>query len=174
MTALSSGTITLRAPRARDRERVGEIVRAAGVFRPDEIAVALEVFDGAVQSPGVDYHAIGAFEEDRLLGFACFGPTPCTLATWDLYWIAIDPDAHRRGIGRLLMTASEGAIAAHGGRLVVVETASRDDYGPTRTFYEAIGYARAADIPEYYAPGDGLIVYVKTLAPPTGESLHHG
>jgi ribosomal protein S18 acetylase RimI-like enzyme len=153
MTALTSGTVVLRPPHTRDRARVGEIVRATGVFRRAEIDVALEVFDGAVRAPGVDYHAIGAFEDDRLLGFACYGHTPCTVATWDLYWIAVDPDAHRRGVGRRLMVSSEAAIAARGGRLVVVETASRDDYRPTRTFYEAIGYTRAADIPDYYAPG---------------------
>ncbi len=170
MTGLSSATIALRPPRARDRVRVAEIVRATGIFRPREIEVALEVFDGAVRAPGVDYHAVGGFEDDRLLGFACYGPTPCTEATWDLYWIAVDPDAHRRGVGRRLMAASEAAIAARGGRLVVVETASRSDYGPTRRFYEAIGYARAADVPEYYAPGDGLIIYVKSLAPSTEES----
>ena len=46
-----SGTVTLPSLRrltAADRGRIEEISRAVGVFREDEIPVALEVFDGAV------------------------------------------------------------------------------------------------------------------------------
>jgi ribosomal protein S18 acetylase RimI-like enzyme len=46
-------------------------------------------------------------------------------------------------------------------RLVVVETAGRADYAPTRGFYAARGYEVAATIPDYYAPGDALVTYLK-------------
>jgi ribosomal protein S18 acetylase RimI-like enzyme len=155
----------LRAPEARDRDRVRHIIEASGVFRPDETPIALEVFDGAVAAPGKDYWAVGAYADDRLVGFAAYGQVPCTLATWDLYWIAVDPVVQGMGIGRKLMAHCEEAIAAEGGRLIVVETSSRGDYAPTRAFYHRLGYAEQAVIPEYYAPGDGLVVYTKFLAP---------
>ena len=154
----------IRAAQPRDRDRVAEIVEATGVFRPDEADIALEVFDGAVERPGVDYTAVGAYDDqDRMIGFACFGPTPCTIGTWDLYWIAVDPAGHRHGIGRKLMDACESRIAAARGRLIVVETSSRTDYGPTRAFYEKLGYASAARIAGFYAEGDDLVVYTKQL-----------
>ena len=155
-------SLTLRAPGLADRDLVDRIVTASGVFRPDEHAIALEVFDSAVARPGVDYHAVGAYDEsDRLVGFACYGPTPCTVHTWDLYWIAVDPATHRQGAGRALMEACERDIAARGGRLVVVETSSRADYAPTRAFYEALGYRVTARIPDFYASNDDLITYTK-------------
>lgn len=157
--------MTLRGPSSADRDRVREIAEASGVFRPDEVTIALEVFDGAVAAPGKDYWAVGAYDEDRLVGFAAFGPVPCTVATWDLYWIAVDPALQGSGIGRNLMAHCEAAITAEGGRLIVVETSSRDDYGPTRAFYRRLRYDEQATIPEYYAPGDGLVVYTKSLAP---------
>jgi ribosomal protein S18 acetylase RimI-like enzyme len=164
---------TLRPPRPSDRGRVGEIVRATGVFRPLEVAIALEVFDGAVAKPGVDYHALGAYDDTGLLrGFTCYGSTPCTEATWDLYWIAVDPAGHRRGLGRQLMDAVERAIAAANGRLVVVETSSRPEYGPTRAFYEALAYRVTARIPEFYDAGDDLIVYTKRLVLQGREPSH--
>ncbi len=166
--------IALRAPSAADRDRVGAMVEATGVFRPDEVAVALEVFDDAVAAPGADYHALGAFDDDKLVGLTLYGPTPCTVSTWDLYWIVVDPAVQRLGVGRRLMAASEEAMGREGGRLVVVETSSRDDYAATRSFYEALGYHRAAHIPGYYAPGDDLIVYSKPLAPPTAGTAHDG
>ncbi len=165
---MRAGSIALRiAPAgAQDRGRVAEIVAATGVFRAAERAVALEVFDSAVRRPGVDYFALGAFDDaDRLVGFACYGPTPCTVGTWDLYWIAVDPAFQRQGTGRALMEACERSISRRGGRLVVVETSSRPDYGPTRAFYRKLGYRKAARIRDFYLPGDDLVVYVKRLTP---------
>jgi ribosomal protein S18 acetylase RimI-like enzyme len=169
MTARGSG-LRLKAPRTGDRDRVLRVVEATGVFRPEEVAIAMEVFDGAVEGPGVDYHAVGAFDDDdALVGFTCYGPTPCTVATWDLYWIAVDPAAYRHGVGRALMEAAEQAIADADGRLVVVETSSRADYAATRAFYGALGYAATARIPDFYAANDDLIVYTKRLVSPGSE-----
>jgi GNAT superfamily N-acetyltransferase len=160
-----SGTLTapvLRHLSAADRGRIEEITRAVGVFRADEVPVALEVFDGAVaNSP--DYLALGAELDGRLVGWICWGPTPCTLGTFDLYWMAVDPALHGAGIGTALIVAMERRLSGVA-RLVVVETAGRPDYRPTRAFYEARGYRAAAVIPDFYAPGDDQVVYVKFLS----------
>ncbi len=170
----ADAVVTLGPLAAVDRNRVRAMVTATGVFRPDEVAVAVEVFDDATTRPGADYYGLGAYEADRLIGFTLYGRTPCTVATWDLYWIVVDPSVQRGGVGRHLMAATEQDIADHAGRLIVVETSSRDDYGPTRMFYESLRYDRAARIPEYYGPGDDLIVYTKLLDPPETAARHHG
>jgi GNAT superfamily N-acetyltransferase len=159
-----SGTLTLPTLRhltAADRGRIEEISRAVGVFRADEIAVALEVFDGAVAGSS-DYLALGAEHEGRLAGWICWGPTPCTLGTFDLYWMAVDPALHGAGVGSALLHAMEARLLGVA-RLIVVETAGRPDYAPTRGFYEARGYRAASRIPDFYAPGDDQVVYVKRL-----------
>jgi ribosomal protein S18 acetylase RimI-like enzyme len=171
----SDAVVTLGPLRAADRERVRPMVTGTGVFRMDEVDVAVEVFDDAVARPGVDYHGIGAHDDaGTFLGFAIWGHTPCTTATWDLYWIVVDRSAQRCGLGRRLMDAAERDIRSRDGRLVVVETSSRDDYGPTRKFYESIGYDRTARIAGYYAPQDDLIVYTKVLDPPETAAGHYG
>jgi len=160
-----SGTLTLTTLRnltAADRHRIEEISRAVGLFRADEITVALEVFDGATAgSP--DYIALGAEHEGRLAGWICWGPTPCTLGTYDLYWMAVDPALHGAGLGTALLHAMEARLAGVA-RLIVVETAGRPEYAGTRAFYEARGYGAAARIPDFYAPGDDQVIYVKALA----------
>lgn len=171
MTATAS-RLDIATPVASDRGRVRAIVEATEVFRPEEVAIALEVFDGAVARPGVDYTALGAYAQDRLVGWAAWGPTPATIGTWDLYWIAVDPAWHGQGVGTELMARCEEAIAGHGGRLVVVETSSRAPYAPTRAFYERLGYTAQARIPDYYAPGDGLMVFVKPLGS-SSEKVSH-
>ena len=104
-----------------------------------------------------------ALTTGQLVGWICWGPTPCTLGTYVLYWMAVDPAVHSTGIGTTLVREMEGRLAGSA-RLIVVETAGRPDYRPTRGFYEARGYRRAAVIPDFYAPGDDQVVYVKALA----------
>ena len=74
--------------------------------------------------------------------------------------MAVDPALHGAGIGTALLDAMERRLAG-AARLIVVETAGRADYAPTRAFYEARGYRAAARIPDFYEPGDDQVVYVK-------------
>ena len=85
---------------------------------------------------------------------------PAPLGTWDLYWMAVDPALHGHGIGQPCSARWSSRLAGRA-RLIVVETAGRDDYGPTRAFYEARGYHASRAIPDFYAPGDDQVVYVK-------------
>ncbi len=163
----------LGALRSRDRERLAAVVRATGVFREEEVAIALELFD-EVFGPATprhaaadDYRFVGVFgSDDLLLGYACYGMTPGTVGTWDVYWIAVDPALHGGGIGTALMTEVERRLVAERARLVVVETSSRSDYAPTRRFYERLGYEEAARVAGFYAPGDDRIIYVKRFQGP--------
>lgn len=163
MTATARGAaVTLRPPAPSDRDDLARFTRATGVFREDEVAIALEVFDAAAGGDP-SYTAVVAEQDGRAAGWICWGPTPCTEGTYDMYWLAVDPAAQGAGIGARLVAEMEGRLAG-AGRLIVVETAGRPDYAPTRAFYEAQGYRRTAVVPDFYAPGDDLVVYVKGLA----------
>jgi GNAT superfamily N-acetyltransferase len=163
-----SGTLVsprLRHLSAADRGRIEEITRAVGLFRPDEISVALEVFDEAVRTGprGEPYSALGADVDGRLAGWICWGATPCTLGTYDLYWMAVDPALQGAGVGTALVLEMEHRLAGLA-RLIIVETAGRPDYAATRRFYEARGYRATATIPDFYAPGDDQVVFVKGVS----------
>jgi GNAT superfamily N-acetyltransferase len=162
-----SGTLVsprLRHLSAADRGRIEEITRAVGLFRPDEIPVALEVFDEAVRAgPWAEhYSALGADVDGRLAGWICWGPTPCTLGTYDLYWMAVDPTLQGAGVGTALVLEMERRLAGLA-RLIIVETAGRPDYAGTRKFYEGRGYRPTATIRDFYAPGDDQVVFVKAV-----------
>lgn len=136
-------------------------MRATGVFRDDEIAVALELFD---EPDATGYRFVVAELDGRVAGYACFGATPMTLGTWDLYWIAVDPSVHGRGVGTELMHAVERAIRAEHGRLIVIETASKPSYDGTRRFYSRhAGCREVARVPNFYAPGDAKVIFAIEL-----------
>ncbi len=158
MTTIRFGTLE-----SQHRGRLAEILAATAVFSPDEIDVALELFDEPA-SPA--YEFIGAYDGTGVLtGYACYGPTPGTDGTYDLYWIAMHPDAQGAGDGSRLLREVERRLGERGGRLLIAETSSRDAYVGTRRFYEARGYHEAARIKAFYAPSDDRVVYTKRLTP---------
>lgn len=148
------------------RAPLEQLTSGTGLFREEEVATAVELLDASLAGDD-DYEFVGAFDGNQLLGYACWGPTPGTEGTWDLYWIVVDRKHQSRGIGTQLLQEVESRLTAHGARLTVVETSSRGDYQATRKFYEARGYTRTATIAGYYAPGDDLVIYTKDLA--TGD-----
>ena len=96
-------------------------------------------------------------------GYACYGPIACTVWSYDLYWIAVDPAHQGRGLGRALVEESERLIRDAGGRRVYIETSGKPQYVPTRGFYERCGYRLDVELAEFYGPGDSKVVYVKAL-----------
>ena len=148
-----------------DRPRVEAMTRSCGVFRPDEVSVALEVFDAAIgygRRRDPDYETAGVELDGSLAGWICWGQTPCTLGTFDVYWIVVAPEWQGHGVGRAMLEAMERRVAGRA-RLIVVETAGRADYAGTRAFYERLEYLVGARIADYYAPGDDLVTYVKRV-----------
>ena len=100
-----------------------------------------------------------------ICGYACWGPTPLTRGTYDLYWIATDPSAQGQGVGRALMSHVETSVRALGGRLLVAETSSKDSYSGTVSFYRRLGYEEASRIRDFYDRGDDRLVFVKRFSP---------
>lgn len=159
-----AASLVVRPLERRHRPSVERLVHATELFTPAERGVALEVIDSYLEHPGRDYTALGAFtRREDLTGFLCYGPTPCTDGTWDLYWIAVSGEARDRGIGTLLLEEMERRLVDQHARLVLIETSSRADYAPTRAFYERRGYRIVARVPDFYAPGDDRLIFARTI-----------
>jgi D-alanine-D-alanine ligase len=157
--------IAIRRVEPRDRDTVLNLLERTGFFRPDEILIAQEVLDESLaKGPEGDYQSFVADVGGRAVGWVCYGPTPCTLGTFDIYWIGVDPKRQGRGIGAALMEFAEEGIVHRGGRLSIVETSGRAIYDSTRQFYLRIGYPEACRIADFYAPGDDKVVYAKRLS----------
>ena len=152
------------------RDDVRNILEATGFFREDEVGTALEVLDSYFAHPEQDYTAVGAFTHSgELLGYVCYGPTPCTLGTWDVYWIAVAPRAQGKGVGTVLLEEVEGRLARQRARLVIIETSSQPIYEPTRRFYLRHGYPEVARVPDFYSEGDDRVIYAKRIPPLNGQ-----
>jgi len=153
----------LRALHFNDRAQVESILTAAVNFHAGEATVALELFDlgvaiGDDHPIDPDYRWIGALVGSELTGVACYGPTPATEGTYDLYWLAVAESRQGMGIGAALLKQVEDKVRKEGGRLLVIETSSVTSYDRSRAFYQGKGYDVLATVRDFYAPGDSRLI----------------
>ena len=149
---------------ARDRDAVRRLVERTGFFDPDEIDIAVELVEECLaRGAASSYHFVCADKNDVLIGYACYGAVPCTRGSYDVYWIAVDPDFQRHGLGRALLSAAESLIAKAGGERIYIDTSGREQYASTRAFYERNGYSCEARLKDFYALGDDRLIYSKLL-----------
>ncbi len=147
-----------------DAEAVRNIVASTGFFEtaPDEIDVAVELVEEALVK-GCDesgYHFI--FAEDaagRVVSYTCFGPIPCTVSSYDLYWIATHNDCRGKGFGAHVMAKTIEAVKNMGGSKLVLNTSGQDMYKPTQGFYHKCGFELEAILKNYYAKGDDCLIF---------------
>ncbi|MGB5984087.1 MAG: GNAT family N-acetyltransferase [Desulfobacterales bacterium] len=147
-----------------DSERIRRLVTVTGFFNPEEIGVAVELVSERLAKGSVSgYFFVMAEHYGQLVGYTCFGPIAGSANSFDLYWIAVHPEFQRRGLGRRLIKETERRIRKAGGRRIYVDTSQRAEYTSTRIFYEECGYRLEATLEDFYAPGDGKAIYLKTL-----------
>jgi ribosomal protein S18 acetylase RimI-like enzyme len=133
---MKNNNVTYRSDvKPSDIEAVGEIVRSTNFFNTEEIEVAMGLVEETVET-GKDsgYDFIFAEIDGKVIGYTCYGRIPCTKHSFDLYWIATHQDYRGMGIGKELMDRTEKAIKEIGGNGVYVETSSKEQYHPTRSF----------------------------------------
>ncbi|EPX65039.1 Histone acetyltransferase HPA2 [Cystobacter fuscus DSM 2262] len=124
---------------------------------------AIELVDLALQPNNPDYKILVADRDGTLVGYVCYGPTPMTEGTYDLYWIASDPEVRGQGVGASLVSGMEADLRRRTARIIRVETSATEAYGPTRGFYASMKYMEEARIRDFYKVGDDLIILTKRV-----------
>ncbi len=157
-------SVQLRTLKASDRPLLEGILRSDTTFRDDEISVALELVDDALGNAKSDYWFRLAERDGQAAGYICFGPTPMTKSTYDLYWIVVDAKHRGQGIARALIADMEQELGKRGDHAQIrVETSQSEGYGAARKLYENLGYPETGRFKDFYSPGDDLIVFYKSL-----------
>jgi ribosomal protein S18 acetylase RimI-like enzyme len=156
---------SFRTIQKEDRPGLEHLLSGISSFDSDDLAVALELIDIALTgTEQMDYLFLLAVDEhNQPIGYACYGPTPLTDGTYDLYWIAVSADLSGKGIGTSLLHAVEDDIRARKGRMLVIETSSSEEYLKTRNFYLKNDYPLAETIKDFYRPGEDRVTFLKHL-----------
>ncbi|OGE23755.1 MAG: hypothetical protein A2V51_00275 [Candidatus Dadabacteria bacterium RBG_19FT_COMBO_40_33] len=146
-----------------DRERIECILNEVKVFSSEEINVALELIDSCL-SGNPDYIIkVATNENGTVLGYVCYGKIPLTDAVWDIYWVVISDEFQGKGIAKNLLMFMEDDLKAKSARAVMVETSSRPEYEPARSFYLKNGFIEVSKISDFYAKYNDKVIYRKDL-----------
>jgi len=85
----------------------------------------------------------------------------------EIHVMGVLPVLHRQGVGRALVEAAIESSRARLAKFLSVKTLSpsREDaaYGKTRQFYEAIGFLKFEEFPNFWRPGNPCLELVLTL-----------
>ena len=144
-----------------DVQGIRRILEATGFFFEYEVEIGASLASENLEKgeAASGYFFDLAESGGKLLGYSCYGATPCTLNSWDLYWIAVDPTLQSRGLGKQLMNRMMNHIREMGGRSIWIETSSRPLYEPTRQFYIRYGCEILSQLPDFYGPGDDKLIF---------------
>jgi ribosomal protein S18 acetylase RimI-like enzyme len=147
-----------------DVNQVREIVSSTNFFHDYEIDVAVELLqENLAKSKESGYNFLFVEMDGKTVAYSCFGLIPCTVSSFDLYWIVVHNDYRNLGIGKKLLSLTEQTIIEMGGTVIYAETSSQPSYEPTRKFYLSNKYYEEARLKDYYKKGDDKLVYSKHL-----------
>lgn len=106
-----------------------------------------------------------AEEDGRILGFLTFASEFAESA--EITWMAVVPDAHRRGVGRALIDVLVDELSRRGVRLLLVKTLADShpspEYATTRAFYRAMGFLPLTVLPEHWDEANPCLFMVRTV-----------
>jgi len=149
----------------KDRAGLLSMLVKTHFFTSKEIGVAMELIDIVLKDPVQKDYRIYCIvdDQDQIMGYVCYGPTPMTQGTFDLYWIAVDPDFQGKGMGSRLLDFLEKMVKELKGRIILADTSSVPQYEKTKGFYLKNGFQEVARVPDYYYSGNDRITFCKRL-----------
>ncbi|MFH1192228.1 MAG: N-acetyltransferase [bacterium] len=147
-----------------DKIKIQEVICSSSCFSEAEVKVAIELAEEHLtKKEESGYSFILAESFGKVLGYVCFGPIAGTDKRFDIYWIAVLNNLRHLGIGKKLLIEAEKKIIAMDGKLIYIETSSREPYQAARKFYQKNGYKEEAIISDFYSEGDHKIIYSKKI-----------
>jgi ribosomal protein S18 acetylase RimI-like enzyme len=155
--------LSLRNLKKTDRHHLLDLIKRTNNFTAEDKRIAIELIDECIKDENNnDYSVVCAESENKVCGFICFGAASLCIGTYDIYYIAVDPDVSGKGIGRQLINHVE-LLLKDIARMILIETSSSDSYEIARKFYLKLGYKEIERLKDYYKEGEDRVIYQKLI-----------
>ena len=143
---------------AADPGKIRALVEATGAFSAEEARTAGQLAETTLAGSET-YRFLFAESGGELLGYSCYDRIPLSEVSFDLYWIAVAPQARGSGLAQQLLTRTAAVVKRKRGLTLYAETSSREPYAAARAFYLKSGFVEAARFEDFYALGDAKLVF---------------
>ena len=154
--------IEIQAPALGLSLAVGPILRALPQWFGIEESTQMYIRE-AGQHPTL--LAVDTKRENLAVGFLTLMQHSKTAS--EIYVMGVVPQAHRQGVGRLLLQAAETSVREQGGLFLQVKTLSDkhpdQGYQKTRAFYLAMGFTLLEEFPDLWGPANPCWQLIKCL-----------
>ena len=147
-----------------DTQALVRLTAATAVFKPHEVDVLREILDDFhAGDMGAEHIAVVCEHGGEPVGYAYYAPDVMTDGSWYIYWIAVSPTLHGKGVGREILRFAEDDIRRRNGRILFIETSSLPTYETTRRFYLRQGYEITGVLRDFYTDGDDMVIFRKRM-----------
>lgn len=149
-----------------DAAAVADLAVDSELFSLDDVGVVEAMLAAYFAHQVDDGHACVVAEDDagEPVGVAYYEPAKATDGTWYLTMIAVRRAHQGRGQGSALMAHVEEALRGRCQRVLLVETSGAPAFERTRAFYRGLGYEVEAQVRDFYAAGDDMVLFRKALS----------
>lgn len=151
--------IHIREMRREDIPALEDVLNQTGLFPAEMLQPMAEPWLSGIAG----HRWMVALYHENPIGFAYVEAERMTEGTFNLLAIAVKPEAQARGVGTALVSDLMQRLRNEGGRVLLVETSSLDEFAKTRSFYEGQAFTKEARIRDFYRNGEDKIVYWTSL-----------
>ena len=142
-----------------DPQKITDLVTATGVFSEEEARVAGELAATTINGTETYRFLFAETPGGALRGYTCFDRIALSAVSFDLFWIAVAPEARGTGLGQELLKRTAAFCKRKRGLWLFAETSSRAPYAAARAFYERTGFEKSVTFEDFYEPGDAKVMY---------------
>lgn len=156
MPIKSNNTLELRPMSERDIPRVLSIIAE---YDEDDAYDAQETYEESID------HQYCLFDRNQVIGVIGAKPIENTLDSYGLSWTYLQRSDRRSGKGSQMLTWVIDIMRERGGRKAFVHASDYldpeegDVYFDAREAYMRMGFSQELKHPDYYAPGESMLVY---------------
>ncbi|MEO1009111.1 MAG: GNAT family N-acetyltransferase [Planctomycetota bacterium] len=141
-----------------------EVAADCGLFDEPQLGVLLQTIERHFRGESERHELwLNDLAGDRVISVAYCAEEVMTDRVWNLLFIAVRTDFQNQGRGGRVLGQVEAALQDRGCRMLIIETASGEDFADTRAFYEKHGYDREGTVRDFYEQGVDKIVFRKLL-----------
>lgn len=153
----------IRPAQPSDRAALLTVAIESGLFDEDQADGLGAEIAGYFESPTPTHRWYVHEAGGDVVAAAYVEPELFAEGTWNLQFLAVSSSHQGSGLGAALVAHVEGVLRSSRGRVLIVETSSVESFESTRAFYAKLGFVEEARIRDFYAPGDGKVVFWKSL-----------
>ena len=147
-----------------DPEVIRQIAASTGFFDRQDVQINVEIAENLLNQKDSEHKFLFADYMDKTVAYVCYGEAPdAKEGTYEIYWLSTLNEYRGLGIGRNLINKLITKLRKKGAKKIYVKTDSKDQYAPTRRFYNKCGFKLQAVLPGYYDDNDNCCIYALDL-----------